>query len=272
MKTSVFSGANLAFLALMLPSGAYPLSSPGDSLHFCQPIDPDEWEREQTFLPAGKRTALNAGNSRIVRLFYFLPNDRPYRASVVEAMKAGILEVQSFYREQMEAHGHGSKTFQIETDAQGVPIVHRVNGDHSDSHYKTRGRPENEISRRFDTSSIVQLIVMDISRSSGGIGVGVKQRGMGIVYGGWRWSTAAHELGHGFGLQHDFRDDAYIMSYGNNQNSLSACAAGFLAVNPYFNHNVPLAAGSAPRVELTSSTDYSYWRNERACPSQSSGC
>lgn len=258
MKTSVFYGVCLAFLVLMFPLAAKAFSSSADTVHFCKSIDPDEWEREQTFPPAGKRTALNAGESRIVRLFYFLPNDRPFRASVVEAMKAGILEVQSFYREQMEAHGHGSKTFQIETDAQGAPIVHRVNGDHSDSHYKTRGRPENEISRAFDTSSIVQLIVMDISRSSGGIGVGVKQSGMGIVYGGWSWSTAAHELGHGFGLQHDFRDDAYIMSYGNNQNSLSACAARFLAVNPYFNQSVPLAAGSAPTVELTSSTDYSY--------------
>ena len=185
MKTPVLYPAFWGLLALMLsPAAANAFPSPADSVHFCQVIDPEEWEREQP-LPAAKRTALNAGESRIVRLFYFLPNDRPYRAHVVEAMKTGILEVQSFYREQMAAHGYGNKTFQIETDAQGVPVVHRVNGDRSDSHYKNRGRPENEISRAFDTSSIVQLIVMDISRSSGGIGVGLKQRGMGIVYGGW---------------------------------------------------------------------------------------
>ena len=232
-------------------------SSPADSVHFCEVLDPEEWERERPF-PAAKWTALNAGEPRTVRLFYFLPNDRPYRSAVVEAIKTGILEVQSFYREQMAARGYGEKTFRIETDAQGMPVVHRVNGDHSDSHYKNRGRPQNEISRAFDTSSIVQLIVMDISRSSGGIGVGLKQRGMGIVYGGWSWSTAAHELGHGFGLQHDFRDDAYIMSYGSNQNSLSECAARFLSVNPYFNQNIPFQSGSAPSVELASSPDYSY--------------
>ena len=258
MKTPVLYPAFWGLLALMLsPAANYAFPSPADSVHFCQVIDPEEWEREHP-LHAGKRTALNAGESRIVRLFYFLPNDRPYRAHVVEAMKTGILEVQSFYREQMAAHGYGNKTFQIETDAQGVPVVHRVNGDRSDSHYKNRGRPENEISRAFDTSSIVQLIVMDISRSSGGIGVGLKQRGMGIVYGGWTWSTAAHELGHGFGLQHDFRDDAYIMSYGSNQNSLSAGAAHFLSMNPYFNSSVPLQAGSAPSVHLLSSTNYMY--------------
>ena len=259
MKTPVLHFVFLALLGSFLTplSVAYASPSPADSAHFCQVIDLEEWEREQP-LPAAKRTALNAGESRIVRLFYFLPNDRPERAAVVEDMKTGILEVQSFYREQMAAHGYGNKTFQIETDAQGVPIVHRVNGDYSDSHYKDRGRPENEIRRAFDTSSIVQLVVMDISRSSGGRGVGIKQRGQAIVDGGWNWRTAAHELGHAFGLQHDFRDDAYIMGYGSGRNSLSAGAAQFLAVNPYFNSSIPLQAGSAPSVQLLSSTQYSY--------------
>ena len=259
MKTPVLHFVFLALLGSFLTplAVAYASPSPADSVHFCQVIDPEEWEREQPF-PAAKRTALNAGESRIVRLFYFLPNDRLYRAAVVEDMKTGILEVQSFYREQMAAHGYGNKTFQIETDAQGVPIVHRVNGDYSDSHYKNRGRPESEISREFDTSSIVQLIVMDISRSSSGRGTGIKQRGQAIVDGRWDWRTAAHELGHAFGLQHDFRDDAYIMSYGAGRNSLSAGAAQFLAVNPYFNSSVPLEAGSAPSVQLLSSTNYMY--------------
>ena len=197
-------------------------------------------------------------NTRTVRLFYFLPNDRPYRAEVVEAMKTGILEVQSFYAEQMGTHGHGNMTFNIETDAQGVPIVHRVNGDYKDSHYKDRDRPENEISREFDISSIVQLVVMDISRSSGGRGTGVKQRGQAIIDGRWDWRTAAHELGHAFGLQHDFRDDSYIMSYGSGRSSLSAGAAKYLAVNPYINHSIPLQAGAAPSVQLLSSSQYSY--------------
>ena len=197
-------------------------------------------------------------NTRTVRLFYFLPNDRSYRQEVVDAMKTGILEVQSFYADQMEAHGHGNMTFRIETDAQGVPIVHRVNGDYFNSHYKDRDRPENEISREFDISSIVQLVVMDISRSSGGRGTGVKQRGQAIIDGRWDWRTAAHELGHAFGLQHDFRDDSYIMSYGSGRSSLSAGAAKYLAVNPYINHSIPLQAGAAPSVQLLSSSQYSY--------------
>ena len=265
MKTSVYLSALLALPGSFLtpPAVAYASPSPADSAHFCQILDPEEWERERASLPAAKRTGLSAAQSRIVRLFYFLPNDRRYRPEVVEAMKTGILEVQSFYANQMAAHGYGNKTFQIETDAQGVPIVHRVDGDYSESHYKNKiqARPGDEIRRAFDTRSIVQLIVMDISRSSSsaGIGTGIKERGMGIVYGGWSWSTAAHELGHAFGLQHDFRDDAYIMSYGDNQTSLSACAASFLSVNPYFNPNVPLAQGKPPFVALSPHpTTYSY--------------
>ena len=198
------------------------------------------------------------GRQRTVRLFYFLPNDRTYRQTVVDRMKTGILQVQSFYADQMEAHGYGRKTFQIETDGQGTPIVHHVDGDHSDSHYKSTEIPGDEIRRVLDTSSIVQLIVMDISRSSGGNGVGIKQRGRAVIFGNWDWRTAAHELGHAFGLQHDFRDDSDVMSYGGGRGALSEGAAHFLAVNPYFNNSVPLQAGSAPSVELLSHTTYPY--------------
>ena len=48
--------------------------------------------------------------------------------------------------------------------------------------------------------------------------------------------TAAHELGHAFGLPHDFRRGAYIMSYGGDESTrLSRCAAEWLDVHPHFN-------------------------------------
>ena len=77
-----------------------------------------------------------------------------------------------------------------------------------------------------------------------------------MIYGEWDWFAGAHELGHAFGLHHDFRDDKYIMSYGRADRSsgaLSACAAEFLAVHPYFNSEVPLENASPPTVELVSS-------------------
>ena len=49
-------------------------------------------------------------------------------------------------------------------------------------------------------------------------------------------SVTAHELGHSFGLQHDFRSNSYIMSYGpRNVYGLSQCAAKWLDVHNAFN-------------------------------------
>ncbi len=66
----------------------------------------------------------------------------------------------------------------------------------------------------------------------------------------------AHELGHAFGLHHDFRDDAYIMSYGWTPDQLSACAAEFLSVHPYFNPDSPIHGTLPPTVELISPRAY----------------
>ena len=64
----------------------------------------------------------------------------------------------------------------------------------------------------------------------------------------------AHELGHAFGLWHDFRDGAYIMSYGpgEGRERLSACHAERLAVHPFFNPDIPIDWGTRPTIELIS--------------------
>ena len=38
------------------------------------------------------------GEPRTVRMVYFLPNDWPYRAEVVDSMKTVIKQSQTFYR------------------------------------------------------------------------------------------------------------------------------------------------------------------------------
>ena len=55
---------------------------------------------------AGKHALnLNVGEPRTVRMIYFLPNDRPFRQEVVDAMKDVMPKVQTFFADQMEAHG-----------------------------------------------------------------------------------------------------------------------------------------------------------------------
>ena len=52
------------------------------------------------------------------------------------------------------------------------------------------------------------------------------------------------------------RDDTYMQSYGERRNRLSACSAEFLAVDPYFNPDIPLEDGTAPTIKLISPPTY----------------
>ncbi len=107
---------------------------------------------------------LDVGDPRTVRTIYFLPNDRPYRADVVQRMKDEILSIQAFFAEQMGVHGYGKLTFRVETDPQGEPIVHRVDGEHPDSYYIDNPDPMlDQIERAFNLDVNIYLIVIDNS-------------------------------------------------------------------------------------------------------------
>ena len=270
MKASTF----LTFLAL-LPSTGHA-SPPIDWAHSCQPPDHEQWEQERTHGPATKLA--DAGEPRTVRLIYFLPNDRTFNSDVVDSIKARIPRIQTFFSDQMQAHGHGNKTFQFETDDQGEPLVHRVDAPYSDSSYLRSyrlvgvGNVLRDLRQTFDTNSNIFFIVVDHStynnlgwgNVAGFGGRWGKNSGYALLPGNFIVETAVHELGHAFGLQHDFNDGANIMSYGPGWNRLSACSAGFLAGHPYFNSDIPIDENHtpsierilSPRITLTSSVIY----------------
>ena len=261
--------------------GAAPLE---DSGHVCVIYDYEQLTSDPLG-PAGKRLAdLDVGDPRTVRMIYFLPNDRPFRQEVVDSMRVRIREAQTFYSEQMGARGYGNTTFRIETDAQGGPQVHRVDGRHPDSHYLDDTHVVfEEIGQVFDLEENIYLVFVDNSMDAIGTGGGPLARGTGARFNkkkGWAliagsealvpgvegYGLAAHELGHAFGLVHDFRDGSYIMSYGAGlQDStsidfapawsrFSGCSAEFLAMHPYFNTDSSLGSDRArlPTVRLNS--------------------
>ena len=266
---SVFIGVTL-WLLFVFSSTVHASPQPSNDVHFCLPLDTEDMRTRDSIYAATKHALnLNVGEPRTVRMIYFLPNDRPFRQEVVDSIKVAIRQIQTFYAGQMQAHGYGNKTFRFETDARGEPLVHRVDGQHPDSHYldNTSRTVSDEIGQAFDLYVNIYLIVVDNSINAIGTGGGRraggtggnrgKNGGSGLVHGGFSFYTAAHELGHGFGLSHDFRDNAYIMSYGRGQrHTLSACNAEFLVVHPYFNADIPLEKGLAPTRELLSSRAY----------------
>ena len=248
--------ASLTFLNLAVVSSP---ASGGHGVHFCGVTEQQPDNRRYARSVAN----LDASEPRMVRLIYFLPNNQPYRAEVVERMKDQILNIQSFYMEQMDAHGYGKVTFRVEMDAQGKPMVHRVDGQYPESYYsEDLATVFEECERAFNLKSYVSLIVED--NSSGLLGGGQaglgerwgKNSGSAVITGDFNFGTAAHELGHAFGLEHDFRDGAYIMSYGPGWNRLSACSAAFLSVHPYFNPDIPVESVQGPSVQLISQRTY----------------
>ena len=246
-------------------ASTYPTG--GSGTHFCGVSDCEPNKRHKDQFPNRNYAQsfaanLNVGEPRTVRLIYFLPNDRPYQAEVVQRMKDEILNIQAFYADQMEAHGYGKMTFRVETDAEGEPKVHRVDGANPNSHYLAGGWRWDDIGQEFyREANNVFCVVWDngtgrVGQGVAGSGGGGRNGGEVTVPDGFDFGVLAHELGHAFGLNHDFRDGDYIMSYGPGEARLSACAADYLFVHPYFNPAIPIEEGEPPTIEIISPLTY----------------
>ncbi len=197
----------------------------------------------------------------MVRLIYFLPNDRSTQEGVGTKLDAMIKDVQRFYADQMEQHGFGRKTFRFETDTNGKAVVHYFTGRHDDAYYHSspgNAKPYEivwaEVQERFDISQNIYFVAIDTEKNILGSSNSVATGGPVGDTGGlvaipatgrhFDHRLAAHELGHAFGLGHNFRGTGPIMSYGpwwywwNTQDKavwLSKCAAESLNVHRYFN-------------------------------------
>ena len=210
------------------------------------------------------------GQLGMVRLIYFRPQDRPVRPDRVTALRQLIKDTQEFFADQMEHHGFGRKTFRVETDEAGEVLVHHIVSEFNDQYYHKPPSREvwneivwDKIREQFYTPQHVYLVAIDVNHQliewcGGGDPVWI-DGGLEIIMPAsghcFNVSLVAHELGHSFGLAHDFRDDAHVMSYGAIRNELSSCAAEWLDASHFFNasqsvSNTPIQINSDTAVKM----------------------
>ena len=208
-----------------------------------------------------------------VGVIYFLPTERAPHQDIDAKLDTLLTTVQTFYENEMARNGFDRKTFRLQTDTNGKTVVHHINGQFNAEYYNvgaagTFDKVLSEISGQIDMSRNIYFIAADVTdvtfpaaswRGGGQAHIG----GHTIVYIPFDRDFvdlyfAGHELAHSFGLQHDFRLGADILSYTGgidfNNRRLSKCAAEWLDAHPYFNNiqnslNEPVEIQMLPPLE-----------------------
>ncbi len=191
----------------------------------------------------------------IVRLIYYVPSDREPQPDIDAKLDTLIRDTQQFFADQMEAHGFGRKTFRYETDAAGKAVVH-----HLKSKFPALAREHSlEINARFsDFRDYISLVALESDlnfghpsgrnvcglahpgRSTRG-GIETRHQSAYINNRCFNVMVFAHELGHLFGLAHDWRTTGkWIPSeWTRDPMVTSFCAAEWLDGHPAFNTDKP---------------------------------
>ena len=184
--------------------------------------------------------AQNTAPEHLVRLVYFVPSDRTAKPNIDTIWDKRIRKAQSFFADMMETHGFSRKTFQFETNAQGNAVVHRVNGKSRWSYYsKDPARVADELGHLNikKNTYVVAVDAADDCFENGVCGIAmIHHERTAIVPFFESIFAVEHELGHIFGLRHDYRDVSY---FGFDPMLASFCAHEWLDASRYLNTNLP---------------------------------
>lgn len=184
----------------------------------------------------------------VVKLVYFVPNDRAFDDVMPKKFSDWTDQVHSLYLDQMQLNGYGNKSFNLERDQVGNIVVHRIKGKFNDADYRigTLNKVDQELRSKFnDVGRNIYIISVDLSSElvDGNCGIARYEGGPIVIPSKGRCvsddktavSLIAHELGHALNLHHDFRSNRYYMSWGSNRDRFSNCAMDYLSVSPFFN-------------------------------------
>lgn len=183
-----------------------------------------------------------------------------------------LLEVQELYASEMDRHGHGRMTFPIALDAAGRVHVTHITLSEEAHVYKGSSREVHsaviEVVGEPPPAERKKEIELYITYNF--------SVGCGTAGGGFAWvsascldkETIAHELGHVFGLEHDWRDGELVMSYGTTRapngtrtpvadpmTKLSRGEAAWVSYHPAFSGHVPPRKSNGHSTYICSLTD-----------------
>ncbi len=203
-----------------------------------------------TFALLPSSVAQDTSPEYVVRLIYFIPNDRQPDPKIDAKLDTLIKDAQQFYADQMEAHGFERKTFRFEADENENAVVHYVNGKYNDAYYQNPSTGSwivwNEIEEQFDTSKNIYFLALGISSDFLDGSDNIYGRGSGnsrsgkVLVPASELGASIHELGHAFGLLHDYRFNAkriFTLTTLRDWMTASFCAAEWLDAHRYFNSN-----------------------------------
>ena len=191
----------------------------------------------------------------IVRTVYFQPTDAP-DPTPTEIINL-LNESQNFYRNEMDRHGYGPKTFRLERTPEGYVGFHHIRGKHPTAYYSgdTYNRVKPELPsylahHTLSKNNALVLIVAGLSTLDSGVGgvgyswhfAGSKTGGIALIAGNdLFFRLIAHEIGHTFGLQHTDVKGALM---GSGEDMLLDYEARWLDRHHFFNdthtlNNIP---------------------------------
>lgn len=126
----------ILLISVML-SLVYSIPTTAQEIPFFHSTDTTSYTSDSNRFIDSKKVSACKFSYPIVRIAYLIPSNRCPQNNGVEALQYALKTGQQFYKDQMQKNGFGPKTFELETEADGItPLIHVVSLDVTDEYLR----------------------------------------------------------------------------------------------------------------------------------------